>query len=84
MELVSHHRPEEFREGQKETPRVRPPPRILLAGIHLGRTRKDSESESLVKDNPETNPITMKPETASHVAAYKTKLSSVDRKENCL
>ena len=30
-------------------------------------TRKDSESEWLTKDNPETNPITMKPETASHV-----------------
>ena len=31
-------------------------------------TRKDSESEWLAKDNPETNPITVKPETASHVA----------------
>ena len=31
-------------------------------------TRKDSESERLAKDNPETNPITIKPETASHVA----------------
>ena len=31
-------------------------------------TRKDSESECLAKDNPETNPITIKPETASHVA----------------
>ena len=31
-------------------------------------TRKDSESEWLVKDHPETNPITIKPETASHVA----------------
>ena len=30
-------------------------------------TRKDSESEWLAKDNPETNPITIKPETASHV-----------------
>ena len=30
-------------------------------------TRKDSGSEWLVKDNPETNPITIKPETASHV-----------------
>ena len=27
-------------------------------------TRKDSESEWLAKDNPETNPITIKPETA--------------------
>ena len=31
-------------------------------------TRKDSESEWLAKDNLETNPITIKPETASHVA----------------
>ena len=31
-------------------------------------TRKDSESEWFAKDNPETNPITIKPETASHVA----------------
>ena len=30
-------------------------------------TRKDSESEWLAKDNPETNPITIKPETASHL-----------------
>ena len=31
-------------------------------------TRKDSESEWLAKDNPDINPITIKPETASHVA----------------
>ena len=31
-------------------------------------TRKDSESERLAKDNPETNPITIKLETASHAA----------------
>ena len=31
-------------------------------------SRKDSESEWLAKDNLETNPITIKPETASHVA----------------
>ena len=31
-------------------------------------TRKDSESEWLAKDNPETNPITIKPETARHIA----------------
>ena len=33
-------------------------------------TRKNSESEWLAKDNVETNPITIKPETASHVAEY--------------
>ena len=31
-------------------------------------TRKDSESEWLAKDNPGNNPITIKPETARHVA----------------
>ena len=33
-----------------------------------GTTRKDAESEWLAKDNPETNPVTIKPETASYVA----------------
>ena len=36
-EVINHHQPEEFRKGQKVTPRVQPPPRIL-AGIHLGWT----------------------------------------------
>ena len=31
-------------------------------------TRKDSESEWLAKDNPETNPISVKPKSVSHVA----------------
>ena len=31
-------------------------------------TRKDSESEWLAKDNPETNPINIKTKTVSHVA----------------
>ena len=31
-------------------------------------TMKDSESEWLAKDNPGTNPITVKPETVSHMA----------------
>ena len=31
-------------------------------------TRKDPESEWFAKDNAETNPMTLKPETASHVA----------------
>ena len=34
----------------------------------LNKSRKDSESEGLVKDNPETNLITIKPETASRMA----------------
>ena len=35
---------------------------------NLCTTRKNSESEWLVKDNPETNPVTIKPKTVSHVA----------------
>ena len=31
-------------------------------------TRKDPESERLAGDNPETNPITIKPKTVNHVA----------------
>ena len=31
-------------------------------------SRKGSESEWLAKDNPENNPITIKPKTASHMA----------------
>ena len=33
-------------------------------------TRKDSESEWLAKDNPETNSITINPETASHAEQF--------------
>ena len=33
-----------------------------------GMHQKDSKSEQLAKDNPETNPITIKPKTSSHVA----------------
>ena len=67
----------------KKMPHVVPPPRILLTGIHLGwamhgppgwtghqeglATRKDW-SEWLSRSNPETNSITIKPETASHRA----------------
>ena len=43
------------------------PPRIFLSGIHLW---KDSGSERLTTDNPETEPITIKPETVSHVAEH--------------
>ena len=43
------------------------PPRIPLVRIHLDWamhiTRKDPESKWLTRDNPETNPITIKPET---------------------
>ena len=39
-ELISHHQPEEFRKGQKETPHVQPLPGILLSGIHVGWIRR--------------------------------------------
>ena len=73
MELISLHQPEEFGKGQQETSHVWSPPRILLSGIHFGWTRhapprRTLESEWLAKDNRETNPITIKPETVSHVA----------------
>ena len=75
--LVSNTEPEEFGKGQKErgdaSPYVLPtsqnPSRwnpSWLSDAHA--TRKDPESEWLARDNPETNPITIKPKTASHVA----------------
>ena len=61
-----------FGKGRKKTPRVRPLPRISLASIHLGWVMRappgKTEFEWLSKDHPETNPITMKPKTVSHVA----------------
>ena len=73
MELISHHQPEGFRKGQKETLHVRPPSRIFLTGIHLGWTRHAPPGRTLsqndwLKEYLETNPITIKPKTASHVA----------------
>ena len=71
-ELISCHQQGEFRKGQKVTPGVQPPPRIphwypsWLSKVWT--TKKDAESEWLAKDNPETNPITMKPEAVSHLA----------------
>ena len=47
------------------------PESFCLASIWLNKactTRKDSDSEWLPKDNPETNPITIKPKTESHMA----------------
>ena len=63
------HQLEEFGKGPKETPHVWPPP-SLWHSSWLNKactTRKNSESEWLAKDNMETNPITIKPETASQV-----------------
>ena len=62
-------RPKGERRHQSECP-----PRILLAEeepLWLSdacATRKDPESEWLARDNPETHPITIKPETSSHTA----------------
>ena len=73
MELISYHQPEEFRKSQKVTPMC-PITSQNPSGWHpfwlsnAWATRKDFESECLAKDNPETNPITIKPETASHMA----------------
>ena len=39
-------------------------------------SRKDPESEQLARDNPETNPIPIKPEPASHVAEQSSWLPS--------
>ena len=72
MELISHHQPEEVGKGKKETPHVYPLPRIPLASIRLGWVMRalpgKTELEWLAKDHPETNPITIKPETTSHTA----------------
>ena len=80
MELISLHQPEEFRKGQKEIPHVlqerskgdttclttsQNPSLWHPSWLNKAcTTRKDSESEWLAKDNPETNPITMKPKTS--------------------
>ena len=64
-ELISHHQPEEFGKGLKETLCVRPLPGIPLASIHLGWAMRvppgKTELEWLAQDHPETNPITIKP-----------------------
>ena len=70
QELISHHQLVEFRKSPKETPCVWAPPRILLAGIHLGWAMRvppgrTLESKQLVRDNLETNPVTIEPETGS-------------------
>ena len=51
MELISHHQLGEFRKGQKVTPLVQPPPRILLAGIHLGWTKRAPPGRTLSQND---------------------------------
>ena len=56
-ELASHHQPEEFGKGQKETPvRVTyQPPRTLFAGIHLGWAMRVPPRKTLSQNDwPET------------------------------
>ena len=72
MELISHHqrRVQERSKGDTTHPTTSQNP-SLWHPSWLNKactTSKDSESEWLAKDNPETDPITIKPETASHVA----------------
>ena len=62
---------QERSKGDRQHMSDRLPESFSLASIlaEQGCTaRKGSESEWLAKDNLETNPITIKPETASHVA----------------
>ena len=76
-ELTSYHQPEEFRKDQKErgasNPCV-PPTSQNPSGWNsswlsdASTTRKDRGSEWLARDNSETNLITIKFETVSHVA----------------
>ena len=73
VELTRHHQLEELEKVKRKEKTLFhtscQPPRILLAGIHLGCvTRKDFEPEQLVRDNCETNFITIYPKTGSHVA----------------
>ena len=67
-EPVSYHQLEEFEKDQKErgdSDHISyQPPRILLAGIHLGWAM----CEWLARDNSETNPATIKPQTVNHEA----------------
>ena len=74
MKLTSHFKSEDFRKGQKEMsvlPTSENPPHWNTFWLsHVCTTRKDPESERLARDNPETNLITTKPETSSHVAEW--------------
>ena len=55
-ELTSHHQPGEFGKSQKETPCVLPPPRIILAGIHLSWATCEPPGRTLSQNNwPKTN-----------------------------
>ena len=65
-----HSFQEEFGKGQKTMcPTISQNSHWHLSWLsNACAPRKDSKSKWLARDNPETNPITIKPETASHVA----------------
>ena len=72
-ELTNQHQPREFEKGQREKPHVLPnfqnPPLWNPSWLNdVSTTRKDPESEGLVRDNLKTNPVTIKPGTVSLVA----------------
>ena len=79
MELTSHHQPEEFGKGQKETGEASPyvlptsqnPPHWNPSWLNdVSTPRNDPELEWLDRDNPETNPNTVNPEASNHVAEH--------------
>ena len=49
-ELTSQYQPWEFRKGRKEAPCVQPPPRMLLAGLHLGWATRWPPGRTLSRD----------------------------------
>ena len=51
QQLISHHQPEEFGKGQKETPHVRSSFRILLPDIHLGWATCTPPGRTLSQNN---------------------------------
>ena len=68
-ELISHYQPKEPKGDTTCQTTSQHPSRWHSTWLNkVCTTRKDSESEWLAKDNLETNPITIKPETVSHVA----------------
>ena len=71
MELISHHQPEGSGKVKRRCHLSFHLPESCWHPSWLSNecpTRKDPESESLAREYPETNPITIKPETESHVA----------------
>ena len=68
-ELTSHHQPGKVKRRHHVSDHF--PESSLLASILTEQrwaTRKDQELEWLARDNPESNPVTIKPKTVSHLA----------------